>query len=76
MDVAIGEIEPGGDFADFKPAKVAEEQYLSMPVVQRSDQAHQFAAGFRKDQRVERTRFVLSQEDGSDTRNGPRRYRA
>ena len=42
-----------------------------MPVIQSSDQVHQFDAGFRKDQRVERTRFVLSQEDGSDSTTTP-----
>src|SRR6267143_1967372 len=42
-----------------------------MPVIQSSDQGHQFDAGFRKDQRVERTRFVLSQEDGSDSTTTP-----
>ena len=64
VDVADGEIQPGGDFAEFKPAVVAEEQYLPMPVMQDADQSHQFDAGFRKDQRVERTRVVLGQEDG------------
>ena len=76
MDVADWEIQHRGDFAEFKPAVVAKEQYLPMPVMQHADQSHQFGAGFRKDQRVERTRVVLGQEDGSDTRNGPRRYRA
>ena len=75
MDVAVGEIQPGGDFADFKPAKVAKEQYLTMPVVQRSHQGHQFDAGFRKDQRVERTCFVLSQEDRSDSTTMPEGFR-
>ena len=71
FDIAAGEIQPGGDFAEFKPAIVTEQQYLPMPVIQSSDQVHQFDAGFRKDQRVERTRFVLSQEDGSDSTTTP-----
>src|SRR5205809_3420542 len=69
VDVADGEIQPGGDFAEFKPAVVAEEQYLAMPVMQHADQSHQFGAGFRKDQRVERARVVLGQEDGLDATN-------
>jgi len=69
VDVADGEIQPGGDFAEFKPAVVAEEQYLPMPVMQHADQSHQFDAGFQKDQRVERTRVVLGQEDGLDATN-------
>ncbi len=65
LNVADGEIRPGGDFADFKRAIRAEQQYLPIPVIQRSDQEHQVGADFRKDQRVERTRFVLGQESYS-----------
>src|SRR5439155_26523001 len=71
FDVADGEIQPGGDFAEFKPALVVVQQYFPMPVVQRSDQGHQFDAGFGKDCRVERARFVLSEEGGSESTNTP-----
>src|SRR5207248_6535133 len=40
FDIAAGEIQPGGDFAEFKPAIVTEQQYLPMPVIQSSDQGH------------------------------------
>src|SRR5438105_6949335 len=40
FDIAAGEIQPGGDFAEFKPAIVTEQQYLPMPVLQSSDRPH------------------------------------
>ena len=71
----LGRFSRGGDFAEFKLAIVTEQQYLPMPVIQGSDRGHQFDAAFRKDQRVERTCFVLSQEDRSDSTTMPEGFR-
>src|SRR5439155_27050998 len=38
-----------------------------MPMVQHADQGHQLDAGFRKDQRVERSRVVLGKEHRLNT---------